>query len=153
MEVDPADRMHLTTGPGGRESASPAHVTLEGGAEIDYRGRVLLADKIDYDRASGDVTLTGHVVLNDGVDDVRVEASHGEYNVHTQTGHRGLAVWVPERVMEIAERANHQVDKVFPVIGQNYLYLHPVKLSRWNVAGPEAGPASRAAAAEPVVAR
>jgi LPS-assembly protein len=61
-------------------------VTIEGGAEIDYRGRVLMADRIEYDRTNGDVTLTGHVVLNDGVDEVRIEASHGEFNIYKQTG-------------------------------------------------------------------
>ena len=85
-DVNPADRVHLTTGPGGRETVSPTRMTVEGGAEIDYRGRVLLADRIDYDRTTGDVTLTGHVVLNDGDDDLRLEASHGEFNIHTQTG-------------------------------------------------------------------
>ncbi|HKO17636.1 MAG TPA: LPS assembly protein LptD [Acidobacteriaceae bacterium] len=83
---NPADQIHLYTAPGGRQTGSPTRVTLEGGAEIDYRSRVLMADKMEYDRTTGDVTLTGHVVLNDSEDDVRIEASHGEFNVHTQTG-------------------------------------------------------------------
>lgn len=98
------------------------------------------------------VEIAAPTALALACDNIVTRIQHRPIDVHTQTGHRGLAVWVPERVMEIAERANHQVDRVFPVIGQNYLYMHPVKLSRWNVAGPPAAPASHAAAAEPMVA-
>ena len=34
-DIDPADRIHLTTGHGGRQSISGQRATLEGGAEID----------------------------------------------------------------------------------------------------------------------
>ena len=80
------DFVHFATDPKGRQSISSGRVVLEGGAEIDYRGRVLLADRIEYDRTTGDVTVTGHVVLSDADDDVRIEASHGEFNLNSRTG-------------------------------------------------------------------
>jgi LPS-assembly protein len=82
--TNPADIVHLSSTRS--QTGSATHAVLEGGAEIDYHGRILLADRIDYNRTTGDVTLTGHVVLNDSEDDVRLEASHGEFNIHTQTG-------------------------------------------------------------------
>ncbi|HEY2586269.1 MAG TPA: hypothetical protein VGI81_10945 [Tepidisphaeraceae bacterium] len=85
-------------------------------------------------------------------DTIITRIQHRPVDVIEQTGHRGLAIWAPERVMEIAERANHQVDRVFPVIGENYLYLHPVKLSRWNIAAPVTH-AAPAVAPEPAIAR
>ena len=82
-DTNAADRIHFAAG---RQTVSPAQVILEGAGEIDYQGRILLADRMVYDRVTGDVTLTGHVVLNDGVDDLRLEASHGEFNIHSRTG-------------------------------------------------------------------
>jgi LPS-assembly protein len=59
---------------------------LHGEAEIDYRSYVLRADEITYDAKTGDVTLTGHVVLDGGSHDEHLTATHGAYNVHTESG-------------------------------------------------------------------
>jgi LPS-assembly protein len=59
---------------------------LRGQAEIRYRNYVLYADEITYNSATGDTELEGHVVLDGGPYDEHVEASHGNYNVRTQTG-------------------------------------------------------------------
>ncbi|HVP43116.1 MAG TPA: LPS assembly protein LptD [Terriglobales bacterium] len=59
---------------------------LKGDVEIDFRDLVFRADEITYDSKSGQVTATGHLVLDGGPHDEHIEASHGEYNVKTQTG-------------------------------------------------------------------
>jgi LPS-assembly protein len=60
--------------------------TADGHVVITYKDRTLLADHIQYDEDTGDVTLTGHVVVTGGENDERIEASHGTFNVNTQTG-------------------------------------------------------------------
>ena len=59
---------------------------LRGQAEVRYRNYVLYADEITYSSATADTELEGHVVLDGGPYDEHVEASHGNYNVRTQTG-------------------------------------------------------------------
>ncbi len=53
---------------------------------LTYKSRVLHADHMEYDQATGDVTLTGHVVAEDGENNEHIEASHGTFNIHTETG-------------------------------------------------------------------
>src|SRR5580658_814113 len=59
---------------------------LRGEAEIDYRNYILRADQITYNSDTGDSELEGHVVLDGGPYDEHVVASHGTYNIRTQTG-------------------------------------------------------------------
>jgi LPS-assembly protein len=59
---------------------------LRGEVEVHYRAYVLYADEVTYNSATGDTDLEGHVVLDGGPYDEHVEASHGTYNVRTQTG-------------------------------------------------------------------
>ena len=59
---------------------------LRGEAEIDYRNYILHADQITYHADTGDSELEGHVVLDGGPYDEHVVASHGTYNIRTQTG-------------------------------------------------------------------
>ena len=59
---------------------------LRGQVEIDYRTYILQADEITYNTDTGDSELEGHVVLDGGPYDEHVEASHGTYNVRTETG-------------------------------------------------------------------
>jgi LPS-assembly protein len=59
---------------------------LRGEAEIDYRNYILHADQITYHADTGDSELEGHVVLDGGPYDEDVVASHGTYNIRTQTG-------------------------------------------------------------------
>jgi LPS-assembly protein len=56
------------------------------GVVITYRDRTLRADHIEYNRDTGDVDMTGHVVVTIGETSERVEASHGTINLQTQTG-------------------------------------------------------------------
>jgi LPS-assembly protein len=69
------------------QSTTPAGVyILDGKVVITFRDRVLQADHMEYNSETGDVTLTGHVVVNFGESDEHIEASHGTINIHSQTG-------------------------------------------------------------------
>ncbi len=59
---------------------------LRGGVEIDYRNYILHADQVTYNADTGDSELEGHVVLDGGPYDEHIEASHGTYNIRTETG-------------------------------------------------------------------
>lgn len=59
---------------------------LRGEVEIRYRTYILSADEITYDSTTGDTQLEGHVVLDGGPYDEHVSASHGTYNIRTETG-------------------------------------------------------------------
>ena len=59
---------------------------LRGRVEIHYRTYILSADQVTYNADTGDSELEGHVVLDGGPYDEHVEASHGIYNVRTETG-------------------------------------------------------------------
>ena len=59
---------------------------LHGDVEIHYRTYVLNADEVTYDSDSGLVTATGHVTLIGGPNDDHIRASHGTYNLTTETG-------------------------------------------------------------------
>jgi LPS-assembly protein len=61
-------------------------VTLQGSAEIHFRGYILRADTITYDKPSGNATAEGNVTLDGGPHDVHITASHGTYNVRTRMG-------------------------------------------------------------------
>jgi LPS-assembly protein len=59
---------------------------LRGQAEIHYGTYVFYADNVDYNSETGDATADGHVVLDGGPNDEHVEASHGTYNIRSETG-------------------------------------------------------------------
>lgn len=59
---------------------------LRGQVEIHYRSYILYADEITYNSDNGDTTLEGHVVLDGGLNDEHIEASHGTYNIRTEAG-------------------------------------------------------------------
>jgi LPS-assembly protein len=59
---------------------------LRGRVEIHYRTYILYADQVTYNADTADSQLEGHVVLDGGPYDEHVEASHGTYNVRTETG-------------------------------------------------------------------
>jgi len=60
---------------------------LHGQAEIHYGEYILYADEITYNADTGDSTADGHVVLDGSVNDEHLQASHGTYNVRSETGH------------------------------------------------------------------
>jgi LPS-assembly protein len=59
---------------------------LRGEAEIHYRNYVLRADEVTYDSNTGEATATGHFTVDGGPNDDHIRASHGSYNVTTETG-------------------------------------------------------------------
>jgi len=59
---------------------------LDGHVLITYRNRTLQADHIEYDHATGEVTLTGHVVVEGGDNQEHIEASHATFNLRSETG-------------------------------------------------------------------
>ena len=59
---------------------------LRGDAEVDYRKLVLRADEATYDDATDEVIASGHLTLDGGPHDEHIVASHGRYNVRTETG-------------------------------------------------------------------
>jgi LPS-assembly protein len=59
---------------------------LHGQGEIHYRNLVLRADEATYNSDTDDVVLEGHVVLDGGPNDEHIEATHGTYNVRSETG-------------------------------------------------------------------
>ena len=74
-------------------------VTLTGNVIFHYRGYVLTADQVTYDRATT-VLQAGHIRVTGGPEDVLIDASHGEmrldmhtarfYDVHGSQGVRTL---------------------------------------------------------------
>jgi len=69
-----------------RQEKDGAVFKLRGQAEIHYGTYTLYADAVDYDSDTGNATAEGHVVLDGGPNDEHVEATHGAYNVRTESG-------------------------------------------------------------------
>ncbi len=59
---------------------------LRGHVEIRYDGYSLYADEITYNDDTGEATGEGHMVLDGGPTDEHIEASHGVYNLRTESG-------------------------------------------------------------------
>jgi LPS-assembly protein len=59
---------------------------LRGGVRIKFGDYVFRGDTVTYSPASGDATAVGHVGLDGGRRDMHINASHGDYNVRSQTG-------------------------------------------------------------------
>lgn len=59
---------------------------LAGNVIVIYGDHVLHADTIRYDENTGEVDARGHVRLSGGENDEYIEASHGTYNLKTETG-------------------------------------------------------------------
>jgi LPS-assembly protein len=86
---------------------------LDGAVDITYRDRELRADHVEYDSNTGDVTATGHVVLTGGRNNERIVASHGTFNLKSETGRFydvsgavGLTPPRPGAVAKIYENSN-----------------------------------------------
>ena len=59
---------------------------LHGNAEIHYRNYILRADEVTYDSDTGEATVMGNFRLDGGPNDDHIRASHGSYNLTTETG-------------------------------------------------------------------
>jgi hypothetical protein len=60
--------------------------SASGNVVVTFRDRILRADSVTYDRATGNVILLGHVHVTGGENDESILATHGIYNLNTQTG-------------------------------------------------------------------
>ena len=61
--------------------------TLEGNVLIDYRGYTVQADKVIYNRDTGDVNAEGHLIVDGSPDNEHITATHGEMNLDRETAH------------------------------------------------------------------
>lgn len=59
---------------------------LSGDVVITSGERTFRADSITYNQDTADITAEGHLRLSGGVNGESIEASHGTYNLNTQTG-------------------------------------------------------------------
>lgn len=84
--------------------------TLDKDVVITYGDHTIEADHIEYDSDAGDVTATGHLKVTGGKNNEEIEASHGNFNVKTETGRfydvkgsvglrRSPSIRVPARVV------------------------------------------------------
>ena len=60
--------------------------TLDREVVLTYKDRRVQADHVEYDSDSGEVTLSGHVQVTKTGTQERISASHGNYNLKTETG-------------------------------------------------------------------
>jgi LPS-assembly protein len=60
--------------------------TLSGNVVITYGDHILRADNMSYNDATGEADTVGHVDLSGGANDEHIAASHGSYNLKSQTG-------------------------------------------------------------------
>jgi LPS-assembly protein len=73
------------------ESTEPQSVvgssrTADGNVVVTYKDQILHADHLEYDSDTGDITLTGHVLVTGGENDENIGASHGVFNIRSRTG-------------------------------------------------------------------
>jgi LPS-assembly protein len=59
---------------------------LQENVEVYYRTYILRADEVTYNSDTGEATATGHFTLDGGPNDDHIKASHGTYNLTTETG-------------------------------------------------------------------
>ncbi len=59
---------------------------LRGHVEIHYRTYTLYADEVTFNSDTGEAVGEGHMVLDGGPNDEHIEASHGTYNLRSQSG-------------------------------------------------------------------
>jgi len=60
--------------------------TLRGDVNVEFRGYHMQGDVVSYNGATGDVSAEGNLVFDGGENDIHLKASHGTFNVHSQTG-------------------------------------------------------------------
>ena len=84
--VPPADEPDDIVIVADTQTAKAGHFTLDGNVIITYGDRTVQADHMEYDQGTGDLQANGHLLAFGGHNQERIQASHGELNVNTQTG-------------------------------------------------------------------
>jgi LPS-assembly protein len=82
----PDDRTNVEIESSNPQVKTGTHYTLDKDVVITYGDRVIHADHVEYDSATGDVDATGHVLIEGGPNQEHITASHGSLNVQTQMG-------------------------------------------------------------------
>jgi LPS-assembly protein len=72
-----------STGP---QSYRQGLYTLDKDVVITYKDRRAQADHVEYNANTGELTMTGNVLVTGGPNQERIAASHGVYNLRTATG-------------------------------------------------------------------
>ena len=67
-------------------SRTGSRYALDGHVRLHYGDRLVEADHIAYDAATGDLNATGHLRLSGGANEESLAASHGTLNLKSQTG-------------------------------------------------------------------
>jgi LPS-assembly protein len=68
-----------------QEKEGPVY-KLRGHVEIHYGTYSLYADEMTYNSDTGEASGEGHMVLDGGLNDEHIEASHGSYNFQSESG-------------------------------------------------------------------
>ncbi len=69
-----------------QRSGDDTIVVLNGAVVVTSGDREIRADHVEFDKATGEVTANGHVVVTGGPNHEHLQASHGTFNLKTQTG-------------------------------------------------------------------
>jgi LPS-assembly protein len=83
-DASAADQVTFTSS--GPQSFSHGVYLLVGDVVITSGARTVRADRIEYDSNSGDLTASGHLVIEDDGNQEHLTASHGTYNLTSATG-------------------------------------------------------------------
>jgi LPS-assembly protein len=83
VKDDPAD---IVLGDYDTLTGSGDHWVADGHVVLKYQGHTVEADHIEYDRDTGEVRATGHLVETSSVNMEHIVASHGTMNITAQTG-------------------------------------------------------------------
>lgn len=70
----------------GTQSEHNGVYSLDNDVVITMKDRIIRADHIDFDKKTGDVIASGHLVITGGENQERISAAHGVYNLKNQTG-------------------------------------------------------------------
>jgi LPS-assembly protein len=80
------DRTTVVIESSGPQTKVGSVFTLDDDVVITYRDRTVMADHVDYDTDTGELTATGHLRVTGGPNHEDISASHGTMNLAKQTG-------------------------------------------------------------------
>jgi LPS-assembly protein len=84
--LSPTDDTTEVTIESDTQSKLGSRYVLDGSVVITYRDRIIKADHVEYENATGELTANGHVHVSGGANHEDITASHGTMNLNQQTG-------------------------------------------------------------------
>ena len=84
VALDTAEKVAIESS--GPQTYKSGVYVLDQDVVLTYKDRRVQADHVEYDSDSGEVTLSGHVLVTKTGTLERISASHGNYNLRTETG-------------------------------------------------------------------